>query len=298
MDDIQAIRALVAGKSRVTPYVGRYVGNDSIHALVDMGGERLTMPFVSALVPEINEPVHVWSIDGAMFMVGPSTPKPGMGVVKTTSGDFVTVGTDFGDFVMPYGPPGEPPTSGDTVAINWSTSPSCIKLSTSPDPVEPPPAPGGGQAREQTVEIRASEAGSIAKTGANGWWQARPWNSPSNYGVWFYPRIADLIPADAEFVSLEIFLTWAVRRYDNTLRWGTHTSPSKGAGLPAVNGSAPWDPGRGAGWFTPPWAQDWFNAAKAGTFGVALNAQGVGREEAKSLAEDGQSGALRITYRR
>lgn len=230
-------------------------------------------------------------------MLGPSAPKPGRGIVTTVTGDLATVTTEFGDYRMPYGPPGEPPTSGDSVAIIWP-GPSAVKLSTSPDPVEPPPNPGGGDTgpQEYKLEVRAVDTGSIAKSGGD-WWQARPWNSPSNFGCWFYgTTLADSIPDDAQFVSLEIYLSWARHRWDNVLRWGSHTLPWK-SGRPNVAGAALWDPGRVAGWYSPPWAGDWFNAAKAGNFGVALNGA-TGQEEASSLAEDGQSGALRITYRR
>lgn len=295
-----AAQKVVDAKSRLTTRVGSYVGNDGNLALVDLGDQRVPVAFATPWVPEINEPVFVDTIDGVSRLVGPTKPKPGMGVVVTVAGDYVTVMTDFGDYLMPYAAPdadSPAPSSGDSVGIDWSSGPKCYRLSTSPDPVEPPPPPGGGGATVQTMVFRAVDAGSIRKNGVNGWWNARPWNSPSNFGCVFYgTQMADTIPDNAEFIGLEIYLTWAVRRWPNTLRWGTHPDAYKG-GLPNVQGSALWDPGSAAGWYSPPWAQDWFNVAKSGVLGVALNTQGSGQEEARSLAEDGQSMALRITWR-
>lgn len=296
----EAARTVVEGKSRVTTRVGSYVGNDGNFALVDLGDQRVSVMFATPWVPDINEPVYVDTVDGVSRLVGPTTPKPGMGVVQTRSGDLVTVATDFGSFSMPFaaetsGTGG--PVSGDAVGIDWSSGPKCYRLSTSPDPIAPPPPPSGGGATTHQVVFRALDAGSIRKTGANGWWNPRPWNSPSNFGCAFYgTQMRDTIPNSAEFVGFEIYLTWAARRWPNTLRWGTHPDPFK-AGLPAVSGSTLWDPGSAAGWYTPPWAVDWFNAAKTGVLGIALNAQGSGQEEARSLAEDGQSMALKITWR-
>lgn len=294
-----AARRAVEEKSKVTTRVGRYVGNDGLLALVDMGDQRVPVVFATPWVPEVNEPVFVDTIDGVSRLIGPTAPKPGLGVVQTVSGDFVTVLTDFGTFSMPYAAAvdGAPPSSGDAVGIDWSSGAKAYRLSTSPDPVPPPPPPSGGGPTVQSMVFRPVDAGSIRKTGANGWWNARPWNSPSNYGCVFYgTQMRDTIPDNAEFLGLEIFLTWAVRRWPGTLRWGTHPDAYKG-GLPAVSGSDPWDPGSAAGWYTPPWAASWFNTAKAGILGVALNAQGSGQEEARSLAEDGQSMALKITWR-
>ena len=294
--ETDAVLGQLARKSVVSRRRARYVGAEGGQALVDMGDQRFPVPFASAgFVPQVNEPVWVDSVDGSLFMTGPVTPKPGTGVVLTTGDPLVTVTTDFGDFQMPFA--GEQPTSGDTVGISWSTEPWCVRLSTSVDPPPPPPAPTPPAGGVKVAEFRAIDAGSVRKGGSH-YWNARPWSSPSNYGLWFYgSQIKDTIPAGAEFVSLEFYSSWAVRRWPNP-RWGTHNLFHK-SGAPSVAGSAEWEPGDGAGWRTPPWAVDWFNGLKAGgsAAGIALNAQGTGQEEARSLAEDGMSGALRIRWR-
>lgn len=300
MLDAAAVLAQLAKKSTVVPRVGRYVGTQDGQALVDMGDQRFPAAFLTGMVPQINEPVHVWSIDGAMFLVGPTTPKPGIGVIQSISGSQAVVQTDFGNFSMPVAPSSGTPTSGDTVGISWSSQPWCTLLVDVPDAPEPPPAPGGGGG-VQSAEFRAIDAGSTDRGSAR-WWTGRPMASSSTYGAWFYGgQIKDTIPASATLAydhgqpQLQIFVSWAVRRYGPP-RWVLHNQAFKGA-LPSVSSYTEWDPTRGAGWFTPPNAQDWFDGLKAGGswWGVGFN-QG-GWEEAKNLAEDGMSGALRIKWR-
>ena len=296
MSDVEteAVQRELGRKSVVSRRRARYVGAEGGQALVDMGDQRFPVSFASAgFVPQMNEPVWVDSVDGSLFMTGPVVPKPGTGVVSITGDPLVTVTTDFGDFQMPFA--GEQPTSGDTVGISWSTEPWCVRLSTSVDPEPPPPNPGTPSRPVRVAEFRAIDAGSVRK-GDSHWWNARPWSSPSNFGAWFYgTQIKDTIPADAEFVSLEFYASWARRRY-SAPRWGVHNLFTK-SGAPAVSGSAEFD--TGDGWVTFPWAADWFHGLKAGgsAAGIALNAQGTGQEEARSLSEDGMSGALRIRWR-
>ena len=297
MLEADAIRRLVNEKSRVATYVGRYVGNDGLSALVDFDDQRLTVSFLTGFVPQTNEPVHIWSIDGSLFLVGPTVPKPGLGVVSTVSGDFASVVTDFGTFSMPYGPPSDPPTSGDTVAITWP-GPSCMKLSTSPEtaPVPPDPSGGGGSGQMHSAEFRAVQAGSTDR-GAPRFWTDQPYASNSTFGLWFYgPQIKDTIPSRAEFVSLEMFISYRQREGDAP-RFMLH-SDQWAAGIPSM--SDPWTWDAPAGWQTPvntEVARAWFNSLKAGgdRAGIGLN-QG-GYNIFSSLAQDGLSGALRIQWR-
>lgn len=291
-DSSEAIHRLLAAKSRVTPYVGRYVGVDGTLALVDMGDQRVPAQF-ACVPPEINDAVHVWSIEGSLFLMGPTSPKPGMGVVSTVSGDLVTVVTDFGTFTMPYGPPSDPPTSGDTVAINWP-GPSCVKLSTSPDPVVPPPDPGGGGgATVRTLEFRATASGSTDR-GSTRYWTDQVYASNTTYGVYAYgTAIKDSIPASAEFVSLEVYVSQQ-QRYGAAPRWVLHNLYGTYA-VPAVSAYTEWAPG--GGWQTPPNAADWFAQLKQGGAWAGIGFNQGGWNIFKSLAQDGMAGALRITGR-
>lgn len=280
-------------KSTVTKRVGTYVGNDGLNALVDLGGQRISVPFATAHVPQINDPVWVDAIDGALRLTGPTQPKPGLGVILTVTGSRAVVRTDFGDFAMPVAPHDPAPTSGDTVGISWSSGPWCTLLVDVPEAPVPPPPPSSGGGEVKTAEFRAVDAGSTDR-GSSRWWQAQPWSSESTFGAWFYGnQIKDTIPAGAEFVSLEFYVSWAVRRFGGS-RFTLHSDAFKG-GVPAMTGYTVWNPD--GGWQTPPDPAGWFNALKAGgdRFGVGLN-QG-GYEQFKSLAQDGMSGALRIKWK-
>jgi hypothetical protein len=296
MLDADAIQQLVAPLSTVTMRVGRYVGSDGQFALVDIGGERFPARFASAgVVPVVNDPVWVETVGNGperlILMRGIVGPRPGIGVVATIAGDQVRVTTDFGDFTMAYG--GAAPTSGDIVGINWSGAPWCVKLSTSPDePEAPPPTPGGG-GHVQTAEFRAVDAGTTHSSGD--WWQAEVWAADNNVGAWFYGnQIRDTIPAAAEFVSLQVYIARR-QRYGDPPNWALHNLPWK-SGVPTFGPSTPWHPA-GDGWQTPPDPAGWFNALKAGgsAFGVGLNHGGYNKFA--SRAQDGATGALKITWR-
>lgn len=295
----EAAQRAVDQKSKVTTRVGVYVGNDGNTALVDLGDQRVPVAFATAWVPEVNEPVYVDTIDGVSRLVGPTTPKPGMGVVVSldASGDYVTVMTDFGNYLMPYAAPdpdAPAPTSGDSVGIDWSSGPKCYRLSTSPDPVVPPPDPGGGSTPQTfTQEFRAVDAGTTHPNGD--WWQREVWAADGNVGAWFYgSQIRDTIPNGALFLSLEVSIN-RIQRFGSAPNWALHDLPGK-SGVPSFFGQTSWHPG-GDGWQTPPNPQSWFDALKAGgnARGIGLNRGGYNKFS--SLAQDGRSGALRISWR-
>lgn len=295
--EVEAILEELRKRSKVSVRLARFAGVEDGAALVDMGDQRFPVAFKSGgFIPQMNEAVWVETIDGVMFMTGPASGKPGVGTVTTVAGPQVTVATDAGVFQMPFA--GEAPSSGDTVGLSWSSDPWCAKLSTSPVPPPPPPAPPSTSGPKlRSAVFRATEAGSTDRHQSR-YWTNRVLASNSTFGVWTYgDRIKDTIPASAEFVSLEIYVAWAARRTTAAPRWVLHNLKTRN-GVPSVTAFTEWDPNRwGGDFYTPPGAEAWFNALKAGgsQWGVGLN-QG-GWEEAKSLIEDGQSGALRIKWR-
>lgn len=296
-----AARAANDRKSTVVPRIGRYVGNDGLLALVDLGDQRVPVQFATAWVPQINEPVWVDSIDGVLRLTGPTQPKPGIGVIATITGSSALVTTDFGDFPMAVAPTDPMPSSGDTVGISWSSQPWCTLLVDVPDPAEPPPAPGGGGGEVRSAEFRAIDAGSTDRHQPR-WWTPQPWASSSTFGAWFYgTQIRDTIPASAQLVyengKPQIFfrVRRMARKAAGTPRFALHNAATKGNTVPSFGAYSEWDPADG--WQTPPDPQGWFDSLKAGgpSLGVGLN-QG-GWSQYASLAEDGMSGALFIKWR-
>lgn len=287
-------------KSTVTPRVGRYVGNDGLLALVDLGDQRVPVQFATPWVPQINEPVWVDSIDGVLRLTGPTLPKPGVGVILTVTGSAAEVRTDFGDFKMPIAPSDPSPSSGDTVGISWSTQPWCTLLVDVPDPGEAPLPPSGGNGEVKTAEFRAIDAGSTDR-GAPRWWTSQPWASDSTFGAWFYGnQIKDTIPTGAVLAyenGRPQFFFYVRKMQQNaggTPRFALHDAGTKGP-VPGFGSYSEWNPPDG--WQTPPDPEAWFGALKAGGAyaGVGLN-QG-GWSQYASLAQDGMSGALLVKWR-
>lgn len=289
--DDEILRRINA-KSAVNVRAGRFVGVDGGLAVVDMGDQRFPVPFKSGgYVPQVNEAVWVESVDGALFMTGPAVGRPGLGVVSTVSDPLVTVTTDLGSFTMPYS--GATPSSGDAVGISWSSAPWCTVLSTSVDGDDAPPPPSGGGSKVQTVEFRATDAGTTHPSGD--WWQAQPWAAVGNVGAWFYgAQIKGTIPAGATFVSLQVYIN-RVQKQGDPPNWALHNLASK-SGVPTFGGSTAWHPA-GNGWQTPPSAAAWFAALKAGgsSYGIGLNHGGYNKFASRT--QDGMTGALRISWR-
>ncbi|WP_147436700.1 hypothetical protein [Microbacterium telephonicum] len=230
--------------------------------------------------------------DRVVFMTGPVGPRPGVGVVSTVADPLVTVTTDFGDFQMPFA--GDtPPTSGDTVGISWSSGPWCSKLSTSPDEPAQPPGPIGGGGRVQVAEFRAVDAGTTHSNGD--WWQAQVWAADNNDGAWFFgSQVRDTIPAGATFESLQVFIN-RIQKQGAAPNWALHSSASK-SGVPSFTGLGAWHPG-GNGWQTPPFAAVMFDALKGGGSALGFGFPNGGYNKFASLAQDGMSGALKISWK-
>lgn len=293
MNDVTQLQKLLDGKSTVTARVGVFVGTEAGQALVDMGGERFPTQMVGSYVPAVNDPVHVWSIDGAWFLVGSSRAKPTVGTVLTVSSPNVTVDTSQG--VVPAVIGGTAPTSGQRVVLHWTEDGPVtgVILASTPATPEVPATPVTPPSAVREVVFRPIDAGSTDRVSAR-WWQAQPWASNTTYGAWFYgSQIKDTIPSGAVFVSLEFYVN-RVQDSGGAPRFALHSSPTK-AGVPSVTAYAEWDPPNG--WGIPPGASAWFDALKAGgaQYGVALNQGGFNKFA--SLAQDGMSGALRIRWR-
>lgn len=257
-------------------------------AWVDMGGSRFACDF-TGFVPRVGDTVQVVSI-GHRHLLFAARALPGTGTVMTVSSGLAKVTTVAGEFTMPY--VGTAPASGDLVGISWSETPFVVgKLSV--QPVGPAPVPNPGGATTRSATFLATDTGSTDRDKAR-WWTAQPQAGNTMYGAWFYgTQIRDTIPASAQFVSLEFYVSWQYRS-GGAPRFALHDFGYKN-GLPNFGPYAQWDPP--GGWQTPADAAGWFAALKAGggMLGVGLN-QG-GYNKFSSRAQDSMSGALRISWR-
>lgn len=290
-EESAATALAIDDKSRVTMRRGLFVGVDAnMKAIVTLGASRIAVDFVSGLIPEPNEVVHVWSIDDQVVMAGPVRPKPGQGKVAAIVGSKLTVTTVIGDLAMPY--IGAAPAVNDIVAIGWSEGPVALgKLSTS---TPPPPTPGGGTGQTvYSAVFYPTDTGSTDR-GAVRWWTDQPWASNTTYGAWFYGwQLKDTIPAAATLESLEFYASY-IQDQGAAPNFALHDQAIKST-LPTFTGTTVWDVA--SGWQTPPDPTGWFNALKQGgaSFGIGLNQGGFNKFASRS--QDGLSGALRITWK-
>lgn len=286
-DDVADIAAEMP---RVDARIGRFVGFDAGRPVVDVGGGRIPVGTFGSPFPEVNEACHVWFINGAPFLMGPTAPKPGVGTVTAVDGDWVTVESAAGVHVLPFWA-GYSPAVDDIVKLDWNEVPAAAwVLSTQPEPVAPPPAPGGGGGASIQV-FTAVDAGSW--DARYGWHLADVWASNVKRGAWFYgTKIADTIPASATPTSIEVYMSPS-QVQGAAPNFATHANPGRPGGAPAFT-SGVTAVGITAGWVSLPLA--FANALKAGggSFGVGVNQGGFNKF--RSLAQDPMSGALRIRY--
>lgn len=257
--------------------------------IVDMVDSRFVTEFGAGFIPSVGEQVQILSV-GERHLLFPARPLPGVGTVLTVTSGVVNVETVIGTYSMPH--VGSAPSSGDLVGISWSEQPFVIgKLSVQPDPVVPPPNPGGGTTRSATFKV--IDTGSTKRDQAS-WWTGRPQAGNTSFGAWFYgTQISDTIPAGATLVKLEFYVAY-IQRQGSAPRFTLHDRGYKGA-MPNFGAYTEWAPA--GGWQVPPMAATWFNALKAGggQYGIGLN-QG-GWNIFASRADNSMSGAIRISWR-
>lgn len=285
-DDV--LLRLIAAKSKVRPLVGTFVSAAAAGCEVDVGGGRIPARFGSGYLPEVNEPVTVWVIDDdTAFVMGPTLTKPAQGTVTAVTAGLVTLSTDFGDVVAPYY--GATPAAGQIMGLRWHGGPQALGvLSTSPAPPTPPDPPAPPAAGQHVDTFQAVDAGSFNRYG---WQQAQVWASDSYEGAWFQgTKIADTIPSVAQMQKVEMFVSAQQIRFAPP-NFALHPHPTKPAGAPAFG--APSAIPVAPGWITLP--LEWGDALKAGggSFGVGVDHGGY--SIFRSLAQDGMSGAIRIT---
>lgn len=293
MDDasVAAIQELVASRAKVTVWLGTFVGlNDAGTGVFcdiangDATG-RVPAQVMTPYRPEVNEQVQLLAIDGKFYLVGPALPKPGQGTVVSVTSDVATLATDVGNVAATFNA-GLTLSASQIVKILWSDGPHVVGvLSTSPTPQTPPPSPTPGAVRHVDV-FTAIDAGTFS---GGRWWQAQPWASDTTLGAWFYgSKIRDTLRG-ASVSKVEIWSSLA-QRYGSSPNFATHPHASKPTSGPSVSSATP----RAVAdrqWIELPVAFGAFLASNVG--GIAL-AHG-GFNKFRSLAQDAQSGALRIT---
>lgn len=292
-DLVTTIGRLLDGKSSITPLVGTFVSFDATGYQVDVGGGRIPAQLGSSYLPIVNENVWVWFVDGQPFVMGPTSPKPGQATVVSVAAGLVTVSTTIGSFVMPYTST-LTPTAGQILNVVWgggwapSNGFATGVSSTSPAGGTPPPAPGSGTKTHVDV-FTAIDAGSFQS--GNGWWTGQVRAGVTNLGAWFYgTKIPNTLPATAAVSRVQVYVS-AQQISGSAPIFALHAHASKPGGAPTLSSSTA--VGISPGWIDLP--VSFGNALRnlGGAYGIGLNHGG--NNILRSLAQDGQSGALRIT---
>lgn len=281
---------LLNAKTKVRLLVGTFVSVSATGCQVDVGGGRIDARFGSGYLPQVNEPVNVWMFDDdSTFVMGPTTIGAPQGTVVSVSSGMVTLTTDFGTVVAPYF--GSTPAAGQVMGLRWHGGPQALGvLSTSPPTPTPPPPPDSGSGAAVT-HVDTFQAGDAGSWNRNGWQQAQVWASDSYSGAWFYgSKIADTIPAGSPILKVEIFLS-VVSRFGSPPNFGLHAYQTKPAGQPSYSALQPL--AVTAGWFALP--TGWGDSLRSGGGQAGVGVNHGGKNIFASLAQDGMSGALRIT---
>ncbi|ROS62211.1 hypothetical protein EDF38_1314 [Frigoribacterium sp. PhB160] len=286
--DVEQLESLLGDKSRVGMYAGAFVSYEDKAATVDLEGSRLLgIKSATPYLPAVGEQVWVQFIDGVPWLLGPTVIPPGDGTIVTVSSESAVVETDIGRITATY-TAGQALSSGQNVKLYWQGGPHVIgPLATTPPPKPTPDPPAPSPSSRHVDVFTAVDAGSWS--GAYGWRQAQVWASDSLLGAWFYgSKIRDTL-ADAAVEKIEIWSTLTQIR-GNPPVFATHPHAGKPTGAPALSSSTA-TPVASGRWVQLPLSFGQFLASNVG--GIGLNHGGYNKF--RSLAEDPQSGALRIT---
>lgn len=286
MTEVQTLLKLIGEKSRVQIVSGFYRGLDGLRATVDFSDGRVPAYFASGVRPELNESVWVVVTDGAAYMLGPTVPKPAEGTMVIASDGIADVLTDIGTVKAVYRL-GDTFAPGDPLMLDWNGGCRIIGIkSANPTGPEIPPAPGGGGGRT-TKTFTANDSGSYQS--GYGWRTQDVWSSANNIGAWFYGnKIRDTIPDSASIIRAEIYLPQT--KNVGAAPFGRHSSATKPVGPVAFSATAELPARRG--WVRIP--NSLIDHLKTNTGGLGFDLGGYNIWS--GTQQDGQSGALRVTY--
>lgn len=285
MDEVSAIQDLLGDKSTVNTYLATFVSFEREEMLFDVGPERIPAKAMTSYRPEVNEPVWLVSINRRFYFIGAALSKPGQGEILGLVDGRALVDTDIGEITASVAE-GVGLVRGQIVTLYWQGGATVMNVLSTPRPVVEPPPAQGNAAVQHVDTFTAVDAGTF---GGGNWNQRQVWASASTLGAWFYgSKIVDTLRG-APVQRIEIFCTLA-QVFGDAPVFATHSHASKPGGAPALGNSTALRVSSGI-WLELPLA---FGQHLAGTpGGVGLNHGGFNKF--RSLAEDPQSGALRIT---
>ena len=289
-ESTELLRQLSA-KSRVTTFTGTFISYDGGGCIVDVGDGRIPAALGTSYLPGTGEQCLVWFLDGMPYVMGPATPRPHRGNVLTVASGLVTVNTVAGEVgPLPY--VGSAPAVGADVRIMWHGG-GLVFTATPPEGIVVPPPPPKPTVTRHVDTFSATAAGTW-NTGrgdsATGYFNSEVWASNTTIGFWFYgTKIPNTIPSGAKIERVQLYIA-ARQIFGGAPVFTTHnrTAPP---GVSLSGGSA-------IGVSNYSWVDlplSFGNALRRGGGAYGIGTRHGGYNIFKSLAADGQSGALRIT---
>lgn len=287
MDISESVLRLLMDKSDVTQFIGTFISWNGSVATIDAGGGRFPAKTATPYRPQVGETVWIFFIDEVPFMMGPTLLKPGTATVVSVTSGLATVTTDIGSVVATYNS-GVTLSAGQAVKLMWGDGPHIIGVLSAVLPVPTAPAqPNPSTPVVHSDTFTAVDAGSW--NGTSGWWSPEVLADDADLGAWFYgSKIADTIRG-GQILRVELFASLKSRS-GAAPNIGYHAHPARPAGTPTITAAAATDVADGQ-WVALPISVGTFLASNAGGIGVAHG----GATTFRSLTDDAQSGALRIT---
>ncbi len=277
---------LIADKVKMRRLVGTFVEATATGCTVDVGNGRIPARFGSGYLPEVNETVEVWIFDDdtAYVMASTLTHAP-QGTVNTVSGNTVLLDTAFGPVTAPF--LGSAPAAGQVMALRWHGGPMALGVVSTPR-------------RHRSRRFRRSSTdGARRHVPRDRRGLVQPVRVAAGAGLVVGLVPGRVVPGDedrrhdpasAQMQRVELYLSPQQIRYAPP-NFALHPHPTKPAGAPAFGATQPI--AAAAGWIDLPSAGATRSRHGGGSFGVGVNHGGY--SIFRSLAQDGMSGAIRIT---
>jgi len=282
---IAAVKAL----PRVQSFTGTFVRMDGLLAVVNLNDTQIRVRCDGWNPPIQGQYVRLESIDGAVRVVGPAQTAAAEGVVQSVAGSIITVLVAGTAYRLRFLDTGTPPTSGNTVIIDWASGTVLGRAGAGPVPPTPPPDPGAGNESFTDLLIHASGS---SRFDTRWWGNGDPWASNANRGAWFYGGAFTALAGVTSFSRVEVFLPLISETGNASI--GLHAYPEQPGGSPVITFLTPL-PLRGRnGWVRVP--DSWGDYLRNNpTHGIGVTAPGGGYTQWAGRPNNILSGAVRFS---
>lgn len=284
----EQVIAAVKSLPRVNSFTGTFIRMDGLLAVVNLNETQIKVRCDGWNPPIQGQHVRLESIDGAVRVVGPAQTAQAEGVVQSVSGSVVTVLVGETAFKFRFLESPTPPTSGDTVIIDWASGTVLGKAGVGPPTPEQPPAPGGGGTPFSDLVIQSVTS---SRFDTRWWGNGDLWASNANVGAWFYANAFTALAGVTSFSRVEVFLPLQSQRGNASI--GIHPHPATPAGGPGIGSLVSLPLGGRNGWVALP--NEWGAHFRDNpSHGVGVTAPGGGYTQWVGRPTNHLSGALRF----